>query len=229
MPPSPHSMSQPAQEEFPSDPEQGVSIPVSEEGVEQGESFERELDPHEFPVPEETDDTLPCFGDDVEIPQYQPGVWEKEICECQEDLLPGHEHEHAHVLFAEQALLATTARKQKVEVQYKTLSPKDQELFDGAKKKEIKAWIDHKTVQRVSKGTLKPEQIMRCRWILRWKAPEVGSVERRAKARLVVLGFEDPDLSSVPRDAPTLTKDGRQLRALLNFDISTAFLKGKGD
>ena len=32
---------------------------------------------------------------------------------------------------------------------------------------------------------------------------------RKAKARLVVLGFEDPNLSEVARDAPTLTKEGR--------------------
>eukprot|EP00435_Cladocopium_sp_Y103_P058560 s1182_g20.t1 len=79
---------------------------------------------------------------------------------------------------------------------------------------------------------------MRCRWILSWKAPEVGGVERRAKARLVVLGFEDPGITSIPRDAPTLGKDGRQLLlqlvssqrwTLVNFDISTAFLKGQGD
>ena len=79
---------------------------------------------------------------------------------------------------------------------------------------------------------------MRCRWILTWKAPEVGGVGRRAKARLVVLGFEDPGLAEIPRDAPTLSKDGRQLLLqlvtsnrwdLLNFDISTAFLKGQGD
>ena len=111
-------------------------------------------------------------------------------------------------------------------------------MFDAAKAKEIKAWIDHGTVQKVSRGTLRPDQIMRCRWILTWKAPEVGGGERRAKARLVVLGFEDPGLSEVPRDAPTLSKDGRQLLLqlvsshkwdLLNFDISTAFLKGQGD
>ena len=51
-----------------------------------------------------------------------------------------------------------------------------------------------------------------------------------------MLGFEDPGLSEVPRDA--LSKDGRQLLlqlvaskgcSLLNFDISTAFLKGQGD
>jgi hypothetical protein len=60
----------------------------------------------------------------------------------------------------------------------------------------------------------------------------------RPKARLVILGFEDPDISVVPNDAPTLGKDGKQLILqkvssnrwpLLNFDISTAFLKGEGD
>ena len=71
-----------------------------------------------------------------------------------------------------------------------------------------------------------------------WKSPSPGTTERRAKARLVVLGFEDPGLQSIPNDAPTLSKDGRQLLLqqvasrrwkLINFDISTAFLKGQGD
>ena len=78
---------------------------------------------------------------------------------------------------------------------------------------------------------------MRCRWILSWKPPLPGATEHRPKARLVILGFEDPDLSVVPNDAPTLSKDGKQLIlqkvasnkwSLLNFDISTAFLKRRG-
>ena len=43
---------------------------------------------------------------------------------------------------------------------------------------------------------------MRRRWILSWKGPETQGGPKRAKARLVVLGFEDPDLSSTPNDAP---------------------------
>ena len=59
-----------------------------------------------------------------------------------------------------------------------------------------------------------------------------------ASLRSAVLGFEDPGLSDIPNDAPTLGKDGRQLILqqvasrqwkLINFDISTAFLQGKGD
>ena len=79
---------------------------------------------------------------------------------------------------------------------------------------------------------------MRCRWILTWKPPAPGLTEKRAKARLVVFGFEDPQLSTIAADAPTLSKDGKQLVLqqivstgwrLINFDISTAFLKGAGN
>ena len=54
----------------------------------------------------------------------------------------------------------------------------------------------------------------------------------------MVLGFEDPDLSSIPNHAPTLGKDARQLILqkkvsnrwrLINFDVATALLQGKGD
>ena len=40
---------------------------------------------------------------------------------------------------------------------------------------------------------------MRARWVLTWKS--TGKV----KARLCVLRFQDPDLTEVPRDSPTLT------------------------
>ena len=102
----------------------------------------------------------------------------------------------------------------------------------------MKAWLDHKTVKRVAQGTLRPEEVMRCRWILCWKPPEQPGGQRRAKARLVVLGFTEAGISHIPNDAPTLSKQGRMLVVqtvasrgweLVSFDVSTAFLKGKGD
>lgn len=56
----------------------------------------------------------------------------------------------------------------------------------------------------------------------------------KAKARLVVLGFEDLDIGETPSNAP-LTKDGRQMVLssrkweLASFDISTTFLRGHSD
>lgn len=125
-----------------------------------------------------------------------------------------------------------------MEVQWRNLNDHDHQLFKQAKAKEVGAWLEHGTVKRLAKGSLPPNRIMRCRWILTWKPPLPGSKEYRPKARLVILGFEDPDISTVTNDAPTLSKDGKQLTlqkvasnkwSLLNFDISTAFLKGEGD
>ena len=118
-------------------------------------------------------------------------------------------------------------------------------LFAAAKNKEIGAWLHHKTVRRVVGGKLPEHALMRCRWILNWKSAtgdespmELSSEGQRAKARLVVIGFEDPGIDTVANDAPTLTKDGRMAVLqtissnrweLTSFDISTAFLHGKGD
>lgn len=86
---------------------------------------------------------------------------------------------------------------------------------------------------------------MRCRLLYLWKTSsgdepleDISAEGKKAKARLIVIGWEDPDLDQVVNDAPTLTKDGRMvvLQAvascqwpLVSFDISTAFLHGKED
>ncbi|CAL1150724.1 unnamed protein product [Cladocopium goreaui] len=113
-----------------------------------------------------------------------------------------------------------------------------------AKHKEIGAWLKHSTVRKVAKGKIPEASIMRCRWILSWKSaspadhPNDVSNGQKGKARLVVVGFEDPGIGVVQNDSPTLSKDGRQMIVqqvsshgwdLISFDISTAFLHGEGD
>jgi len=75
---------------------------------------------------------------------------------------------------------------------------------------------------------------MAMRWILTWKKVE-GSDEQKAKARLVVKGFTDPDLTTIRAVSPTLSKVGRncllQLAASYKMklsmgDVKTAFLQG---
>ena len=61
---------------------------------------------------------------------------------------------------------------------------------------------------------------------------------RKAKARLVILGYQDPELSNLERDSPTLSKLSRNLLLQIcvsnrweigSFDIKTAFLRGRAD
>ena len=92
-----------------------------------------------------------------------------------------------------------------------------QRFAAAAKDKEIKAWLHHRTVQKVSKGRIPEHAVMRCRWLLTWKGAngdetpgELALNGKRAKARLVIIGYEDPDISTIKNDSPTLSKDGRQ-------------------
>ena len=64
---------------------------------------------------------------------------------------------------------------------------------------------------------LSPEQILRCRWIHVWKPiddpvdQQKSGKTRKAKSRLVVLGYMDPQLETIPRDSPTLNRQARML------------------
>ena len=83
-----------------------------------------------------------------------------------------------------------------------------------------------------------PSRILSSRWILTWKEDANMPNGRKAKARLVVKGFQDPDIGSLNSDSPTLTRDSRMLLLqtiaskqwmVQSFDITTAFLRGRSD
>ena len=67
-------------------------------------------------------------------------------------------------------------------------------LFDIAKDAEL-TWLQTGALKPILRKSLNPEQILRSRWVLTWKPIEGadGQVNsRKAKARLVVLGYMDP-------------------------------------
>ena len=140
----------------------------------------------------------------------------------------------------QEAFLASAAKRQKVEVKLRDLSPDELELFKKAKSKEIDSWLSTDTVRRILRNQVPEGQLLRSRWVLTWKTldaveqKETG-MSRKPKARLVILGFEDPMIDSLPRDSPTLGKDSRMLAlqciashrwGVRSFDIRTAFLRG---
>eukprot|EP00435_Cladocopium_sp_Y103_P018919 s1103_g4.t1 len=191
--------------------------------------------------PVESEDPI-LFGDDVSMFAGDSccQLWELEIpVESSEEL----------ALFAsgsadESVLLVSNAKKKRVEVRLSELSSADQLRMAVAKHKEIGAWLRHATVRKAAKGKIPEDAIMRCRWLLTWKSaspddkPEDVSDGKRAKARLIVVGYEDPGVGVVQNDSPTLSKDGRQLVVqqvsshgwqLISFDVATAFLQGEGD
>ena len=180
------------------------------------------------------------FGDTVEFWELDSSrYWELDVTPPSVEPLQHMENPEEIVM------MATDMRKKRVEVSLKELGEEDQLRLVAAKDKQGKAWLHHPTVQKVAKGRVPDHAVMRCRWLLTWKGAngdeppvELALNGKKAKARLVVIGFEDPDLSTISNDSPTLTKDGRQVVLqqvsshqwpLISFDISTAFLHGKGD
>ena len=138
--------------------------------------------------------------------------------------------------------VATNQKKQRTEVKLSTLSPEEKEEFEKAKQSEVNNWLQTGTVSKVLRDQLSPEQILRCRWIHVWKPIEDPKEQqrhgkcRKAKSRLVVLGYMDPELETIPRDSPTLNRQSRMLIlqmiaslewTLRSFDIKAAFLQGR--
>ena len=53
-----------------------------------------------------------------------------------------------------------------------------------------------------------PDRAMDTRWARTWKPDDSKPSGRRAKARLIIKGFTDPDLLDIESHSPTLTRDG---------------------
>ena len=65
-------------------------------------------------------------------------------------------------------------------------------------------------------------------WVLTWKVIP-GQEKRNAKARLVVRGFQDPDLQTLRAEAPTLARHSRhficQVTSALKWDLENGDVK----
>ena len=135
-----------------------------------------------------------------------------------------------------EAFVVTGLRKRRVEITEKRLTPEEKELIRTAKGKEIKEFLKEQVVQRIKEGEHVPEdQIMKMRWVLTWKK-DAETGDKKGKARLVVLGFQDPYLGQEHTCAPTLNKRSKQLLLqtvvqkdwrLKKGDVTAAFLQGR--
>jgi hypothetical protein len=203
----------------------------------------------EVPIPDSASDDemitthLLCCEDLVMHvdPADTPCAWK-----CELEIPSWIDVNHLNDWSPDELLIATTEKKQCTEVKLSALTTEEQKAFAQAKEAEIQNWLKTGTVSRILKAKLAPEQILRCRWILTWKPLEGASTDpkeiqsklktHKPKARLVVLGYMDPQITEVPRDSPTLGKQSKmvilQLIASMgwslgSFDIKAAFLQGK--
>ena len=130
------------------------------------------------------------------------------------------------------AMMLQDARR-KTEVSVHTMTQDERKQMTEAKKLEADQWISNTVFTVAKRAGIPKNRIMSMRWILTWKKVEHASP--KAKARLVVKGFTDPDLITLRAESPTLSRIARnsllQLAASYKMhlsmgDVKTAFLQG---
>ncbi len=104
-----------------------------------------------------------------------------------------------------QAFAATKIKKGRGEVSVKRLSDDQKAIFREAREKEVTQFLSKGAIRLVRLAGVPEDRIMKMRFVQTWKS--TGT----AKARLVLQGFTDPDLTELRSDAPTISKRGRMI------------------
>ena len=116
----------------------------------------------------------------------------------------------------------------------KNMTPSERTAFLQDKRRELTDFFDNKVWEFDVESNSDPSRTMRAKWILKWSTYEDGSP--RAKARLVIQGFKDPDAlnGSLYTSSPTATRVAKSLLLMeaarrkwkvFTADVATAFLQ----
>ena len=132
--------------------------------------------------------------------------------------------------------MSTRMQEKGKEAEWKHLTLEQKMKFDEAQALELNNVMKSKALRSLSESELSqvnPKSIMQMRWVLTFKPPD-----DRAKARLVVLGYQAPNLTSTQTSSPTMSRTSRNvllaLTAIFNFeiragDVTAAFLQADQD
>ena len=127
-------------------------------------------------------------------------------------------------------------KENKGDLSERTMNPHERAMFKEAKVKELKSFFEHEVWEFQTTKEADPQRTMSSRMILKWSKNPDGSP--RAKARLIVRGYTDPDAlqGKVQTSSPTTSRLSRTLLMstasnlqwdLWTADVSTAFLQGR--
>ena len=125
-----------------------------------------------------------------------------------------------------QAFVAQQLKKKQVEVKEKHLSKTELDQFRVAKEKEVSNYLRSECLEALPPELRPPPHVaMKMRWLLVWKFTEENS--KKAKARIVIQGYQDPLYEYRDASAPVVSRTGRQ--CFLQKCAQQKFHVSKGD
>eukprot|EP00439_Symbiodinium_sp_Y106_P052536 s5801_g7.t1 len=117
-------------------------------------------------------------------------------------------------------------KRKAVEISERRLTPAEKEQFKEAKSVEVKSFIATEAFKCLPPHLqAPPEQVVGMRWILTWKVREDGT--KKAKARAVLLGYQDPSHEHRAPTSPVMTRQSRQM--ILQYAAWKRWTIQKGD
>ena len=222
----------------PEDEEPSYSPSIAPEQVESGTAIPVPSEPLQASAAADLDAAVPEGDSD---PEGGPDE-DSQCCEISLDVFATDVSSDPQCLWdvlEECAFTVAAARpgqKRRVEVNFRKLGSEDRSLFKKAMKKEWQSWLENRVTTIVKRKGIPASRIIGSRWVLTWKKssdPDDRSVA--PKARLVLVGFQDPDLGRIATDSPTLRKESKHIVlsicasmkwTIWGADIKTAFLSG---
>ncbi|CAE7354048.1 GIP [Symbiodinium microadriaticum] len=121
------------------------------------------------------------------------------------------------------------------EVSSKKMTAEDRANMMEAKRRELTSYFSNSVWEFTELEEGDRDRVVTARWVLTWKEPENPNEVPRAKARLVLRGFQDPDLFSIDKASPTATRQSKMMLLCISpvlgwtlycGDVRTAFLSG---
>ena len=128
------------------------------------------------------------------------------------------------------AYAAAAVKKSGPKVILRKLDPAMREQFRAAKNAEVNSWLANQVTAAARRSDAGPKGPMRMRWHLTVKS------DGQAKARIVLLGFEDPRLGHMQTASPTASVRARNLAyqvcanaglRIHKGDVKAAFLQSQ--